>query len=201
MKLPKLPSIAQLKPRERLLASGAAAVLLLVGLDRLVLSPWIRHTRTIRQETRTMTRALKSHSRLLTRETRVLADLERHRQYLRPAIADDLQMAALLNEMEKMAQESQVLLKEVKPLPTESTESTRRYTLDVRFACTMEEWVEFVYRIETSPSLYQVVRATLTKQEEVEDRLAGSVRVISSAVVPKQLAEAEADGAPKQTTR
>ena len=49
--------------------------------------------------------------------------------------------------------------------------------------------------------LYQVVRASLTKQEEVPDRLSGSVRVVSSAVVQKQLAEAGTDGAPKQAAR
>jgi hypothetical protein len=193
MKPFKLPSIAQLKPRERLLASGAAAVVLLVGLDRLVLSPWLRHTRTVRQETRMMAQALKSHARLLTRESRVLAEMERHRQYFRPAIADDLQMAALLNEMERIAQDSKVLLKEVKPLAPEATESTKRYILDVRFACTMEEWVNFIYQLETSPSLYQVVRASLTKQEETPDRLSGAVRVISSAVVQKPSAEKKPD--------
>ena len=148
-----------------------------------------------------MTQTLQSHGRLLTREARVLADLEAYRPYFRSAIADDLQMAALLNELEKMAQESRVLLKEVKPLAPETTESTKRYTLEVRFACTMEEWVDFIYRIETSPSLYQVVRASLTKQQEIEDRLAGYVRVVSSAVVPKQIAEAGTDVAPEKTAR
>ena len=44
--LPKLP---QLKPRERLLATGSGVVLLMVLLDRLVLNPWLRHAQTVRQ--------------------------------------------------------------------------------------------------------------------------------------------------------
>ncbi len=179
MKLPKLP---QLQPRERLLGIGAAVVLLVVLLDRCVLAPWIKHSRAIRQEIGHMEEALQNYERLLSRKEPILAEFARARQYLKPAVADDLQMAALLKEIQGLAEQSQVVVKEIKPLGVESDEIEKRYSLEVRFQCTLEEWLQFVYDLETSPSLYRVMRAGLSMPAEAPDRLDGVLRVMSAAV-------------------
>jgi Tfp pilus assembly protein PilO len=179
MTLPRLPD---LQPRERLLAIGSGIALLVVLLDRLVLSPWMRHAQAIRQDIRHMEEELLSHERLLARKDRLLVELQRHQRYLHPAVADDLQTAALLKEIEQLAGQSHVTIDEIKPLPSEADEISRRYALDVRFACAPEEWADFVYRLETSPSLFEVQRATLARQEDTPDQLAGSLRVVSAAL-------------------
>ena len=177
MKLPKLP---KLQPRERLLAVGSGLVMLAVLLDRAVLSPWLHQSRTIRQETQRMEQGLQTHARLLERREGVLAAHERYRRYLRPAIPDDLQMAALLKEIEDLALQSNVHIAEIKPSPVETTGLATGYALDVQFDCTLEEWVEFIYRIESSTSLYGVVRAGLAQQENEPSRLRGSLRLVSA---------------------
>ena len=91
----QLPRFAQLRPRERLLAVGSGVVLLIVLLDRLVLSPWSRHAHTVRQEIHDMERALQTHQRLLARKERVFEELKRYQQYLQPPIADELQVAEI----------------------------------------------------------------------------------------------------------
>ena len=182
LKLPKLPT---LQPRERLLAAGAVAILLLVVLDRLVLEPWSRHAVKIRAEIRQMEAALVSHERLLSRRTRVMADLQRHQRYFRDAIADDLQMAALLKEAQELAEQAHVKVAEIKPLATESTEFAKRYSLEVRFAGALDDWVDFLYHLETSPSLYEVVRAGLSTKEETPDRLDAYLRLTSVTALPE----------------
>ena len=177
--LPKLP---QLKPRERLLATGSAVFVLMVLLDRLVLNPWLRHAQSIRQETQRMEQSLKHYGRLLSRKEYVLAQRDRYQRYLKSPLPDELQMAGLLKEIESLAERSRVELGEVKPLAPEGQETTRRYSLDVQFECTLEEWADFIIEIEASPSLLQIVRATLAKQEDVPDRLKGSLRVASPAL-------------------
>lgn len=188
----KLPALAQLKPRERLLAVGSVAVLLLVMLDRLVVSPWSRHGQTVRQEIARMEEALKNHHRLLERKDRVMRKLERYQRYLKPAVTDDLQMAALLKEVEEIATETNVHVIEIKPLTVEAGERVTRYALEARFECKLDAWTEFVYRVEASPSLFQVVRAGLSVREEKPDRLEGYLRVASVAV-PAKPARAHAD--------
>jgi Tfp pilus assembly protein PilO len=174
--LPKLPV---LKPRERLLAAGSGLVLLVVVLDRLVLNPWLRHSQTIRRETRRMEQALQHNDRLLTRRNVIAAQLRTYKRYLHPPVADELQMAVLLKEIEGLAERSQIQLGEIKPLAAESDEFSKKFSLDVQFECTLEEWVDFITQLESSPSLFQIVRASLSSQEETPDRLKASLRVVS----------------------
>ena len=182
MNMNVFPNIAQLKPRERLLAIGSSVVLLAVLLDRLVRSPWLAHRRTIRAEIRRMEQSLQSRQRLLDRKERVLEELQRYQPYVQPSVADDLRMAALLKEVEGFSQGSRVRVAEIKPLATETNDQESRYSLEVRFACTLEQWVDLLFQIETSPSLYEVVRAGLSVDEESPDRLQGYLRLMSASL-------------------
>ena len=182
----KLPPLPQLQPRERLLALGGGIMLLVVLLDRLVLSAWIHHARIVRQDIQQMEESYLSRERLLARKERILTELARHQRYLRPPIAEDLETAALLREIEEIASQSHIIVGEVKPLAVESTDTTAKYALELKFECTPEEWVELVYRIETAPSLFEVIKASLSTKEDKPDQLEGFLRVVS--VVQRQLA-------------
>ena len=155
----KLPSLPKLKPRERLLATGSGVVLLMLLLDRLVLNPWLNHARTVRKEIQTMEQALNHYGRLLARKQYVLAQHERYQRYLRSPLPDELQMAVLLKEIEGLAEKSQIQLAEVKPLAPEGAGENRRYSLDVTFDCTLEQWVNFLIELESSPSLFPSSRS------------------------------------------
>lgn len=178
MKLPRLP---ELKPRERLLAVSSGVALLAVALDFLVLNPWLRHAQTVRDEIHRMEAELRHDARLLSRRDRVMKQLAVYQPYLRSPLPDELQMAGLLKEIQGLADESQLRV-EIKPLPAEPTELTIRYSLDVQFDCTLEEWVDFVIKVEASPSLFQVARAGLTVQEEMPDRLKATLRLTSTSL-------------------
>lgn len=171
----------QLRPRERLLALGSAVFLFIVLLDRLALSPWLEHARKVRQETRRMELAIEQHGRILARRDAVEKQLAKYQRYLRPALADELQMAELLKEVESIAQRSRVTVSEIKPLDVTTDRFLTRYALDVRFECTLEEWVEFIVGIESSSSIFQVTRAGLSVQDDIPDRLEAFLRVVSTA--------------------
>ena len=183
----RVPSMDQLKPRERLLAAGSGLVLLILVMDRLVLNPWLRQGQAIRLETRRMERTLQHYSQLLARKERITAQLDAYRRYLRPTLVDELQTASLLKELEGLSGESHITLAEVKPLAIETNPLLKRYPLDVQFECTLEEWVDFVIRVESSSSLFQIVRAALAVQRDVPDRLKGSLRVVGVAMQPKEV--------------
>lgn len=134
-----------------------------------------------------MEQVLVQHQRLLARRDRVETERMQYESYLRPAMADDLQTAALLKEIEGLASESQVKLIEIKPLGVESDERVRRYTLDVRFNGTLEEWVTFVFSLETSPSLFEIMRAGVSVPEESPDQLDATLRVMSALVSPQAI--------------
>ena len=179
-------TLPTLKPREQLLASLSGVVLLILLLDWLVLGPWMRRSQLVHDEIVHKTQALKTYQALLSRKETVFARLQPYKDYLRPAPADDLQMAALLEEVEELAHRSGVELAEVKPLAVERNEFTSRYPLDVRFQCTLEEWVDFLTAIETSPSLFLVERAGLVMREETADKLDATLRIASESIRPQE---------------
>lgn len=178
----QLPSPTQLKPRERLLAVSSGIVLLIVVMDRLVLNPWLRQAQAVSQQIHSMERTLQHHRQLLARKDHVLAQLGAYQQYLRPVEADELHMASLLKEVEGLAHETHVDLGEIKPLAVEANPLVTRYSLDVQFACALEEWVDFVIRIESSPSLFQVVRASLSVSEDSPGKLKGTLRIMGTTM-------------------
>lgn len=178
----QLPDVTKLKPRERILAVVGAAVVVIVLLDRLVLTPWAAHTRNVHQEIRKLEQELQTQQRLLARRGKVLGDLESVKPYLRPPVEDDLQMASLLREMEGLSAQSLIALEEIKPLAVETDGVARRYALDVRFAATPEQWADFIYRIEASPSLYAIERASLERSDESKEQVDGYLRITTTMV-------------------
>lgn len=192
----KLPALPQLQQRERLLVAGAVVVLILVALDRLVLSPWLGHADRIRDNVLRMEETLKKHSRLLSRQEGIRRDLQAYEAYFRPIIEDDLQMAALLTEVEALAQMSGIEIEEIKPFSTERNASLVRYSLDVRFECDLDSWVEFVFEIQSSFSMFSVERASLGLKEDVPDKLAGSLRLVSASLLSNGMAPLGASGKP-----
>ena len=179
-----LPTI-QLQPRERLLAVGAGLVLLVIAMDRLVLAPWGGHRQKIRQEIHHMEETLQNHARLLARKDSVLAQHQHYQRYLIPIVADDLQKAAFIQEIEDLAAQTSVILDDIKSSEVEVVSPTKRFSFDIQVDCTPEQWVTFIYRIETSPSLYEVVRAGLSLEEDQAERLHGFLRLVSATLQPE----------------
>ena len=195
MKLPRLP---QLHPRERLLVACSSLVLVAVALDRLVLAPWLKHAHTVRAGIERMEHALQTDARLLARKDQILSGQERYRRFMHPVVADDLQMAALIKEIEELAHKSAVHVGEISPSAVETTGVGKHYVLDVQLECTLEQWVEFVYHIESSTSLYEVVRASLERKEEAPTQLQGTLRLVS-AMPPTETEWPAAPGASHDT--
>lgn len=180
----KLPAMPELKPRERLIAAGCVAVLLILVLDRLVLSPWFRQVQNIKTDTRRLEQALQHHSRLLARRDHIQGQMDVYQRYLKQPLPDELQTAMLIKELESMAGESRIMYPEIKPLAPQTDPLSIHYPLDLVFECTLEQWVDFIIRIETSPSMYEIARAALATNPDAPDKLRGTLRVISTAMRP-----------------
>lgn len=191
----RLPQLPTLQSRERLLAVASGAVLLVVLLDLAVLRPWTHHTRQVHQEIRQLEQTLHAHRKLLVRQAAVMAEAEQYQRYLTPALADDLQMAALLKEVEALAVSSSVRISEIKSLGVEAEEAAKRYTLEVRFVCGLEEWVGFVVGLEQSSSLFAITRAGLSVEQDKREHVEGSLRLVSTAFRQEAAAEPAAGGA------
>ena len=73
IKLPKLPTLPTLSRQERLLAVGVAIVVTLLLMDRVIISPWLRHLSVMRREIHELEHTLVNQRRLVDLKGRVLA--------------------------------------------------------------------------------------------------------------------------------
>lgn len=179
MRLPlKRPTLSR---QERLLAIGCALIVVVVVLDRMVITPWQRHGEALRREVRALESALASERRLMAMKDAVMAQEEQFRAFLRPAMEKDLQMAALFKEVEQLAKLSEVTLSGVKPLSALEDDLSQTYALEVTCECSLLQWVKFVYLIETSPSLFQIEEAIVEAKED-RSGLEGSLRLTAVAM-------------------
>ena len=183
--MPKLPDPSSMSRRERLMAMGSALVVVAVILDRAVMGPWWQHTRRVREDIHRLELSITTHDRLLSRKDQIDAKGKLYEDYIgteRPGVLD---MASLIREIESVGKDSGITLGEVKPL--EGAELGQAFIVEVQYQGSMEQWMQFLYLLQTSKSLLTIERASAQKQENSPDQLEGAVRISSQArrvVVP-----------------
>lgn len=100
-------------------------------------------------------------------------------------------MASLLREIETLGSRSGVALGAVKPLQSATDEEavegtvempvTASFSIEVDYKGSLDEWVHFLYLLETSRSLFEIERATVSRMEEGSSQVEGSLRVTTKA--------------------
>ena len=197
LKLPafiKLPDPSAMSRRERLMVVGSVLVVLAVVIDRGVMGPWWDHTRKVAREIRGLERTIQAHERLLSRRPQIEGKAKVYHDYLNVENPGVVEMGGLIREVEKLGQESGISLGEVKPQPGESGDVYERLVIDVAYQGSIEQWMQFVYFLQTSKSLFTIERADLQRLDKSPNQLQGTVRVSSLARRQSAL-EAQIDAA------
>lgn len=176
------PQFSKLSRRERFVAIGSLVVFLVMVLDRLVIGPWTEHSRTVHGEIHKLQSAIQQYHKLLERKPQVLEEVAAHREDLDQTRMEALDMALLLREIEDLRNQSGVSLKEVKPLEGMSDEFHNIFTLEVKCAGGLEQWIHFLYLLQTSKILWGIERATIASSAEDVALLEGSVRLTSKVL-------------------
>ncbi|MBI2495766.1 MAG: hypothetical protein HYW10_04290 [Candidatus Omnitrophica bacterium] len=186
MKRFALPNLSTLSRRERLLAVGGGFLLAVVLLDRLVLGPWWRHTRHVRQEIHRLEEAIRGYQQLLSRKPLIQAEAETYREQMDVIQAGTLSVVSVLREVEALGAESGITLGEVKPLSETAGDQGQTFALEVRYQGSLQQWMHFLYLLQTSQALLAIERAVVARTEEGVDVLEGSLRLTSRALRSEQ---------------
>ena len=179
MKLPTLPDFSTMSRRERLLTFGSLMIVSMVLLDRVVLGPWGRHTQHVRQEIARFETAIRRQNELLSREPTIRAEAEAYHDHLRPETDPPLTMAGVLREIEGLGTQSGVALGEVKPL---EAGATQELVIDVQCRGSLEQWIRFVYLVQSSTTLFDIQRATLARTKDDPSLVEGALRLSSKSI-------------------
>lgn len=182
MKLPSLPDLSRLSSRERLLFAGVVLTMLVLLLDRVVLGPWWRHIQTVRRDITRLEGGIRSYQQVLIRKPQVMAQVEAYSAHLRHFGGEPFDIAVLLREIEKLGKDSGITLGEVKPLTGEADQAQETMTVEVHYSGSLNQWIQFVYLLQTSKSLLKVEQAAIASKEENPDLLEGSLRITCKGI-------------------
>ena len=182
IKLPKLPDPSKFSGRERLLAAGVAFVFCVLMMDRVVLGPWWGHRNEVRQEILRLENSLRVGQRLLERKPQIMEQMQAYSSYLTEAGGEQKDMAALLREIETLGKESGLALSEVKPITSQAEGAPQEHVFDVSYTGSLQQWIHFVYLLQSSKTIFQIDRATLGLKEAGSELLSGSLRLTRRAM-------------------
>ena len=185
MKLPKIPKLPKLAARERLLAAGVGMILCALVLDKVILGPWLDHARRVKEEIQSLERTVRTYQQMLERRDRILAQAEVYGSTLEKAGAQQMDVAELLREIEGFGKESGISLGEVRPATTQAEEGGGpvEYLFDIQTSGTLKQWVHFVYLLQSSGSLFELERVTLSAGGKTPGLLEVSLRVVRRLLV------------------
>ena len=169
---------SRMSRHERLLAVGGGLIVSLLVMDRLVLGPWWRHMHHVREDIQRLERSITKYQELMVRQPHLAAEAEGYRHYLPGETAAEPDLASILRDIEALGNQSGLVLGEVKPVPGEDNGAYQTYAVEVQYRGSMEQWVQFLYLIESSKALLDIERATVSVKEEQDIKtLEGSVRL------------------------
>jgi len=168
---------SKISKRERILIVMGAAVLLVVASDRLVFSPWSHYIKKVRHEiTETEIRVVQA-KKLFERKAATYQEGEAYRAFLKLGQTPELEMAALLREIEELSQQADVSLQEVKPLQADKTEDYEEYGVEVYFESEFPQMLEFLEKVESSAFVFVIEKASVIRKDAESGILKGFVRI------------------------
>lgn len=168
---------SKISKRERVMIVVGAAVLLVVASDRLVLSPWAHYIKKVRNEIIETEIRVDQARKLFERKDATYKEGEAYRAFLNVGQTPELEMAALLREIEQLSQQADVSLQEVKPLPAEKTEDYDDYGVEVYFESEFPALLEFIEKVESSGFVLVIEKASIIRKDEESGLLKGFLRI------------------------
>ena len=156
---------------------AGAVVLLIVASDRLVIGPWSHYIKKVRREiVETEIRVLQA-KKLFERKEVTYREGEAYRAFITVGQTPELEMAALLREIEQLSQQADVALQEVKPLQADKTEDYEEYGVEVYFESEFPQLLEFIEKVESSTFVFVIEKASIIRKDQETGLLKGFLRI------------------------
>ena len=187
MKLPKIDAVylifSKLSRREKAVFYAAAAVITLLLLEKLIISPISSNLRSLDEEISRQESQNKSDTRIVARKSRIHSDAETYGAFVSAPPSEEEATTMLLKEIEGLADASKVNLIDVKPAGVKTEEVAKKYMVTLTCEGKMEQITNFLYAIESSNKLLKVERYQISPKSK-ETTAAQVSMTVSQAVLP-----------------
>jgi len=171
--------------KEKYLSFAVIILTLSFSLERLLFHPLAAKLDTLNQEIESEELRLKKALTLQGQKEEILKEYEKYKHYLKiEASSREEVVAKLLKQIEMMARKSKVSLVDIKPQPQpKKMGDYRKYNIEIDLGASMDEIVDFFYRLQESGLLLRVEKFSLSSKDEYADILKAKM-VITGITVP-----------------
>ncbi len=154
---------AKLSKKEKAIFCAAAAVVSVMLLDRLIVSPVLSKMKSLDEEVREKESAIRKNVKMLAQKDRIQASRADYGAFVAGRLgSDEEEMTSFMKEMEDMAGKSSVYLVDIKPGAVKSQEQLKKYYITLNCEAQMEQIVDFMYGLENSSRLFTIERYQIT---------------------------------------
>ena len=154
---------AKLSKKERLTLYAAGAIVSLMFVDRLIISPVFSRLKSLDEEIREKETSIRKNIKILAQKDRIQASSANYGSFSGGRVgSDEEEMTSFMKEMEDMANKSSVYLVDIKPGAVKSQEQLKKYFVTLNCEAQMEQIVDFMYGLENSSRFFTIERYQIT---------------------------------------
>lgn len=175
--------INKISKREKTALYLGAGILFLLFLDRFIFSPINRKIARLNQEIKINQTRLANDLRNIQHKDAIISEYNKYKAYVKKAGSDEEETAKTLGEIENVARSSSVYLMDIKPQAPKQTEFYKKYSAEVEIEGQMNDIINFLYKLNSSPQLLRTEKVSLTPKEK-NSEVAKALILVSKFLIP-----------------
>ncbi len=185
IRIPLISHISRLQKRERVIFYVTAGIILLMLLDRFVLSQILEKIHQMDRRIRSQEEAIRNSIVITTQEERIIAESKIYAPYFSDPESEEKEINIFLKEIENYAKDSSVYLVDIKPSGKKEKGLSRQYFLKLEFEALMEQVFNFLYVIENSGKKILTIESYQIAPKTTGSSIVTCSMSISKVIVPK----------------
>lgn len=175
--------LSRLSKREKAVFYITMLFVVLVLLDRLIVSPIFSHMRSLDRQIQEAESGISRNMKIVAQKDRIIAESAHYASYFATHATDEEEMTALLKEIENLASKSSAYLVDLKPVGLKSSGTSKKYQVNLNCEAQMEQIAGFMYAIENSNKLLTIERYQISPKAK-ESSIAKCSLSISKMAAP-----------------
>lgn len=174
-----------LTDKEKKVLYIACAIASLALFDRLVFAPLTGEITKLNEEIRSEINLIKSDIHILQYKDNIVDKYIHYGKYFaQEGLSQEERIAKFLNEIEDSAKKASITLTNINPVNVKEEGADIEYNLTIECLGTMTNFLEFVYAVENSQKMLNVVSYTLSPKNREEYQVKATLTVLKKLVFP-----------------
>ncbi len=174
-----------LSEKERKIFYVTCVIVALAVFDRVIVGPITKETMVLKEKIDSQTKLIEKNLRILKYKDSILDKYVLYGKYFaKPSMTQEEKIAAYLNEIEEMAKKSNVALINVNPVSATEQNGYSLYTLTVDCTSTMNDFVDFIYTIDSSKKLIRTITYTIAPKDRETYEVKATLTIVKMIIFP-----------------